>query len=145
MRAVAVIILTVSMLAASPAAAQGRGLGVGAEGTVGSGVITGGGGPTVVYDLETIFIEGGLAFVAGDGEDAVTLGASCYYKLATTEASDFSLGGGAALLFVDPDTRFGDANLGVAIAHRRQDPRLPGRQRRVPGWTRVEHPHRRRQ
>jgi hypothetical protein len=109
------IILAVTLLT-TPAFAQ-RGLGVGAEGTIGSGAITGGGGPTVVYDLENIFIEGGLAFVAGDlVDDAVTLGAACYYKLATTEASDFSLGGGAALLFEETGGPFGgDANLAFSI------------------------------
>jgi len=106
------------LLAGSTAVAQGNGLGVGAEATVGTGTIAGG-GATVVYDLELMYIEGSLAFEAGDGPDAVNLGAAFYYKLAATEASDFSVGGGAALLFVDPDGGGpfggGDADLGVAL------------------------------
>ncbi len=98
-------------LCASPAFAQ-RGLGVGAEGTLGSGV--GEGGAAVVYDLDSIYVEGSLAFATGDAvSDSVTLGAGCFYKVASTSSSDFGLGGSASLLFIDPP--IGDADIGVSV------------------------------
>jgi hypothetical protein len=105
------------ILMAGPAAAEGRGLGVGAEAATDLGVFGPGGNALVIYDLEAMFFQGMLGFSAGDNQDdVVNIGGSFFYKLARTDASDFSIGGGATLVFIDQDGgRNPGSDLGVAL------------------------------
>ena len=94
---------------ARPARAQGTtstGIGVGAEamltgnfdiGGIPAGLV----GPAVVYQAPKFHIDGILNFASGNDVTAVGAGGRFFYQLHSTQASDFSIGGGLGLVNVD--------------------------------------------
>jgi len=108
--------LTLVLAHSAPAAAQDTGsAGHRASGTSGGSLgvgvntmltTTGPFGPQLVYDTGVFHIEGILGFES-DGTTNFDLGGRFWYHIHSSQAADFSLGGGLGFTSVDPD---GDNN-----------------------------------
>jgi hypothetical protein len=78
-------------------AGSGGGLGVGVH-----AMLLGAVGPAVVYDTGVFHIEGLLAF-ASNGETQIDVGGRFWYHVHSSQAADFSLGGGLGVQSIDPE------------------------------------------
>ncbi|MEZ4271512.1 MAG: hypothetical protein R3C68_08795 [Myxococcota bacterium] len=95
---------------------DGRGFGLGAQAIMGTGIGLGGGTSTLpaisgTYDLGSFYLDAiaVVAVVEGPG-DVFGVGADFYYILHQTKSTDFSIGGGGAILATNsfsPDTEIG--------------------------------------
>jgi hypothetical protein len=118
MKRIALIAAAVSLLAfTSTAAAQETvgerptALGVGVQGFLIDGLAT---GPSVTFQTPQFHIEGILTFI-DDGDTDVGLGGRFWYALSQTDRSDFSIGGGLALLLDGNADGMGDDETDVEI------------------------------
>lgn len=106
--------------APEPASASGEAqVSASATGAAGLGVgvlamLSGPVGASVVYDPGQFHVEGILGF-ASDGETDIDIGGRFFYHLHSSQAADFSLGGGLGIQNVNPDMGDSTTNIDVDV------------------------------
>jgi hypothetical protein len=109
-----VAIAALCLAAAAPAAraqgSEGVGLGVGVESS-----LTGISGPAVVYQAPNFHVHGILGLFDTDGRTQIDLAGRFFWKLHSTAASDFGLGGGLGIRNIDNDPGESDTQLHLEL------------------------------
>lgn len=107
----AAALVALTSTASAQEAERPTALGVGIQGFLVDGLGT---GPSVVFQTPSFHIEGILSVIDDFGDDVdVGLGGRFWYALSQTSRSDFSVGGGLALLI--DDDMMGDDEVDVEI------------------------------
>jgi hypothetical protein len=100
--------LTLALILATAGTALAQddaGRGGGSGGPLGVGVnamLAGPFGPTVVYDTGMFHIEGILGFQDTDAQTEFDIAGRFWYHISSSQAADFSLGGGLGVVSIDP-------------------------------------------
>lgn len=117
--ALALALAAVSFSAGS-ALAQGGSGGRGSGGNLGIGIhtmLTGSGpfGPAVVYDTGLFHIEGIIGFADNDEATEFDVGGRFWYHINSSQAADFSLGGGLGVVSIDPEVGDGTTDIEIDV------------------------------
>ena len=96
-----------AQVSASASGAAGLGVGV-------ISMLSGPVGASVVYDPGAFHVEGILGF-ASDGETDIDIGGRFFYHLHSSQAADFSLGGGLGIQNISPDMGNSTTNIDIDV------------------------------